>query len=419
MKILMVNKFLYPKGGAESYMLNLAEELKRNGHEVEYFGMYDEKNTVGNSLGLYTKNMDFHSNGAERLLYPFKILYSFEAKRKIGRVIDSFKPDIVHMNNINFQLTPSMVSAVKKRGIPLVQTVHDYQMICPNHLLYNFSENKPCERCVNGSKLNCFKYKCIHQSRIKSLLGTLEAWLYKLLETYKAVDLYICPSRFLENKLKKSAGFYNEKTFMLHNFINVNETTKSQPAPKESYIVFIGRFSEEKGVELLVQTAQLLSDVNFTAVGSGPCDNMLKNIKNIHLTGFLTGDKLTEVTKNAKALIVPSICYENCPLSILEAHALGVPVITMNSGGMAELAEDGVTGTLANEPTAKSVADAVKRLICDEKKYNKIKENCEKRKKEILSSEKYCEILEDIYKTLIGGGAERGTAKGQHNRSHI
>ena len=149
----MVNKFLYPRGGCETYMLNLAEELKAKGHEVEYFGMYDEKNTVGNSLGLYTTNMDFHDAGLEKFLYPFRIIFSTEAKKKLGRLLDEFKPDVVHMNNINFQLTPSVIYAVKKRNIPLVQTVHDYQMICPNHLLYSFGEVKPCERCINGSKL--------------------------------------------------------------------------------------------------------------------------------------------------------------------------------------------------------------------------------------------------------------------------
>ena len=153
----MVNKFLYPRGGCETYMLKLSEELKRQGHEIEFFGMYDEKNTVGNSENLYTTNMDFHSTGIARFFYPFKIIYSFEAFKKIGKVLDSFKPDIVHMNNINFQLTPSIIYAIKKRNIPLVQTVHDYQMICPNHLLYSLEEAKPCERCINGSKFNCFK----------------------------------------------------------------------------------------------------------------------------------------------------------------------------------------------------------------------------------------------------------------------
>ena len=101
-------------------MLKLADRLRELGHTVEYFGMYDAKNTVGNGAGMYTSNMDFHSKGLARFLYPFKILYSLEAYRKIGQVLDQFQPDVVHMNNINFQLTPSIFYAIKKRNIPLV-----------------------------------------------------------------------------------------------------------------------------------------------------------------------------------------------------------------------------------------------------------------------------------------------------------
>ena len=191
MRILMVNKFLYPRGGSESYMLSLGEHLQSLGHQVEYFGMFDEKNTVSNSADLYTQNMDFHSNGLSRFLYPFKIIYSLEAKRKIIKVIDEFKPDIIHMNNINFQLTPSIIYGAKKRKIPVVQTVHDYQMICPNHLLYNFDKNEPCEKCLKGSHMNCIKNKCIHGSLVKSILGVIETKVYSLFNAYKKVDLFI------------------------------------------------------------------------------------------------------------------------------------------------------------------------------------------------------------------------------------
>ena len=118
MKILMVNKFLYPRGGAETYMLRIGEELTRRGHQVEYFGMYDEKNTVGNAEGLTTVNMDFHASGAEKLLYPFRIIYSGEARRKMRQVIDRFHPDIIHFNNINFQLTPSVILAGAEKKYP-------------------------------------------------------------------------------------------------------------------------------------------------------------------------------------------------------------------------------------------------------------------------------------------------------------
>lgn len=401
MKILMVNKFLYPRGGSESYMLYLAEHLKRSGHEVEFFGMYDEQNTVGNSKGLYTQNMDFHSKGLARFLYPFKIIYSFEAKKKIMQVIDHFKPDIVHMNNINFQLTPSIIYGVKKKGVPLVQTVHDYQMICPNHLLYNFDKNCPCEKCVYGSHLSCIKNKCIHASTVKSILGVIEAKLYSLLRTYKKVDLFVCPSNFLENKLLSAKDYYKGKTKTIHNFINkekfahVNEET--QP-----YIVFVGRLSKEKGIENIAGAAKLLPQYEFVIAGSGPDEDILKNIKNVRLAGFLNGKELTDLMGRAKVLLLPSVCYENCPLSILEAHCMGVPVVTMNSGGMAELVKDGVTGTLVDEPTAEGIARKLKETLENEEYYNTLKANCKSEKENVLSVESYTEILLEEYEKLIG-----------------
>ncbi len=400
MRILMVNKFLYPRGGSESYMLSLGEHLQSLGHQVEYFGMFDEKNTVSNSADLYTQNMDFHSNGLSRFLYPFKIIYSLEAKRKIIKVIDEFKPDIIHMNNINFQLTPSIIYGAKKRKIPVVQTVHDYQMICPNHLLYNFDKNEPCEKCLKGSHMNCIKNKCIHGSLVKSILGVIEAKVYSFFNAYKKVDLFICPSNFLENKLLNTKKFYKGKTYTIHNFINKKEFS-GKPAETEAYIVFVGRLSKEKGVENIAKVAKLLPQYTFKIAGNGPDEGLLYNIDNVKMQGFLTGEKLTQLMANAKLLLLPSVCYENCPLSILEAHSLGVPVVTMNSGGMAELVKDGITGSLVNEPTAKAIAEKIKETIENEAYYKTLKENCKNEKENILSVEDYCDILIEKYEKLI------------------
>ena len=220
MKILMVNKFLYPRGGAETYMLRIGEELTRRGHQVEYFGMYDEKNTVGNAEGLTTVNMDFHASGAEKLLYPFRIIYSGEARRKMRQVIDRFHPDIIHFNNINFQLTPSVILAGAEKNIPMVQTVHDLQMLCPNHMMMEFGTWKLCEECSGKKcKMACVRKKCIHGSRAKSLIGAIEGTIYTSSHVYDRVARYICPSRFIEEKLL-TVPRYAGKTTMIHNFLS-------------------------------------------------------------------------------------------------------------------------------------------------------------------------------------------------------
>lgn len=238
MKILMVNKFLYPRGGAETYMLRIGEELTRRGHQVEYFGMYDEKNTVGNAEGLTTVNMDFHASGAEKLLYPFRIIYSGEARRKMRQVIDRFHPDIIHFNNINFQLTPSVILAGAEKNIPMVQTVHDLQMLCPNHMMMEFGTWKLCEECSGKKcKMACVRKKCIHGSRAKSLIGAIEGTIYTSSHVYDRVARYICPSRFIEEKLL-TVPRYAGKTTMIHNFLS---KTAEIDVPKGDYVLYFGR----------------------------------------------------------------------------------------------------------------------------------------------------------------------------------
>ncbi len=394
MRILMVNKFLYPRGGAETYMLKIGDYLARMGHEVEYFGMYDDRNTVGNSAGQYTGNMDFHSGSLSRLTYPFRILYSLEARNKIGEVLDTFKPDVVHMNNINFQLTPSIIDAIHARGIPVVQTVHDYQMVCPNHLLYNLQEKKVCQRCVEGSKWNCTKYKCIHGSRVKSILGTIEAMLYRRHNAYAYVDRFICPSHFLESRLLAGDKRFAGKTIAIHNYIELPEIRERVDG---GYIAFAGRLSMEKGVLLLAEAAKRLPEYKFVVMGSGDERVHLEGIENVQLTGFLTGEALISTIANASLLVVPSICYENCPLSILEAQAMGIPVVTMNMGGMAELTQDGVTGVLVDRVEPDALADAIRALMSDPEKRKEMSKNCLAQREQMITIDHYCRRIESIY----------------------
>ena len=399
MKILMVNKFLYPRGGAETYMLKIGGHLAEMGHEVQYFGMYDEKNTVGNSAGIYTGNMDFHSKSISRLLYPFRILYSLEARKRIRQVLEDFQPDVVHLNNINFQLTPSILDAIHSSGIPVVQTVHDYQMVCPNHLLYNLEHHTTCERCIQGSKWNCARYKCIHSSRVKSILGTMEALLYRRHKAYTYVDKFICPSRFLESRLLAGDRRFAGKTAAIHNYIEIPDL---QEQKDRGYIAFAGRLSMEKGVRLLAEAARKLPEYKFVVMGRGDEAEQLQNIPNVELAGFLTGEAFIRTMSQASTVVVPSICYENCPLSILEAQAMGVPVVTMNAGGMAELVDDQVTGLLVDRADADALADTIREMMRNPERRAKMKENCLSKRDEMITLETYCQKLVEIYAEVRG-----------------
>lgn len=399
MKILMVNKFLYPKGGAETYFLKIGNYLQENGHEVQYFGMYDKKNTMKNNAEIYTSNVDFHNAGIEKILYPFKIVYSKEAKQKIKKVIEDFKPDIIHMNNINFQLTPSIIDAAYEMNVPVVQTVHDYQMICPNHLLFNPNTNEICEKCIKGSKWNCTKRNCIHGSKVKSIIGSIEGVLYnKIKNSYKKVEKFICPSYFLENKLLAASDIYKNKTIAIHNFIELKELNSYK---KDNYVLFFGRLSEEKGLAIFLECCKKLPNIKFKIAGTGPLDYMCKGINNVDFVGFKTGKELEELIAKAKFSVYPSIWYENCPLSILESESLGTPVITAKHGGMMELVEDNETGVLVTNINEENLRKAINDLYNNQELINIMSKNCIEKREKMISLEQYCKKILDIYNQII------------------
>lgn len=345
MKILMINKFLYPNGGSETYIFKLGDYLKSQGHDVQYFGMEHEGRCVGNNVEAYTSDMDFHGGSKlSKLTYPLKIIYSSEARKQIRKVLEDFKPDVCHLNNFTYQITPSVILEIKKWNskCKIVFTAHDYNLVCPNHMLNNPNTHQNCEKCLGGHYINCAKNKCIHSSYAKSLIGTLEAMFWNKKGTYKYIDKVICCSEFMKTKMDTNPVF-KDKTVALHNFIDKVEWKDTE---KKDYILYFGRFSEEKGIGTLIDVCKELKDVKFIFAGTGPLENEIKNIQNIKNVGFQTGDSLEKLIREAKFSIYPSEWYENCPFSVMESQMYGTPVLGANIGGIPELIQFGKTGEL-------------------------------------------------------------------------
>lgn len=404
MKILMVNKFLYPNGGSETYIFQLGEQLQKEGHEVQYFGMEHRKRIVGNRVESYTTNMDFHTGKLQKLLYPFKIIYSIEARKKIRLVLNDFDPDVVHLNNINFQITPSILYEIRsyekkqKKRVKIVFTAHDYQWVCPNHMMMIPSSGELCFACQGGKFGACTKNKCIHNSRVKSLLGTIEAQYYKWRKTYDMVDTIICPSEFMKKQLDTNP-LLASKTVMMHNFLPKAEQEdwgELRTILPGDYVLYFGRFSEEKGVNTLVEVCRNLPEICFVFAGTGPLDEKITELPNSRNVGFVRGKALQKLISEAAFSVYPSEWYENCPFSVMETQLYGTPVIASNLGGTPELVQDGVTGELFEAGNAKLLQEKIEKLWTQPELRRQYKENCKDIKFDTI--EEYCDkIVRKVY----------------------
>ena len=401
MKVLMVNKFLFSKGGAETYMFELAKALEKDGCEVQFFGMDSSERCGSNRLDLYVDEIDYRNISAvKKLLSPVKTVYSKEAASKIGAVLDDFRPDIVHLNNINFQLTPSIIYEIKKRNIPLVQTVHDVQIACPNHRMYIEQRESVCSECLDCGYRRCIKNKCVQGSALKSAVAAFESAYYHKKDTYNLVDKYICPSEFIAQRIIKG-GVDKDRITVLHNYSPAIADFKAEKSD-EKYILYFGRISVEKGLKLLFDVMEELPEVKLVIAGTGPLEEELKSrgLNNVEFKGFKSGEELYSLIAGARASVYPSQWYENCPMSVIESINLGTPVITCDIGGTKELIEDGKNGIIYKADDKAELKSAIEKIYSDDSLEEEMSRYCsENGCTDTLDI--YAQKTKEIYKDLI------------------
>ena len=412
MKILMVNKFLYPNGGSETYIFKLGDYLKSHGHEVQYFGMEHEGRIVGNRVNAYTSDMDFHGGSKlSKLAYPIKTIYSAEARKKIRLVLDDFQPDVVHLNNFTYQITPSVILEIVKwrkesqHHCRIIFTAHDYNLVCPNHMLNNPNTKENCEKCLGGHFINCTKGKCIHGSVSKSAIGTLEGYYWKIRWTYKYISAVVCCSEFMKKKMDTNPLFAG-KTIALHNFIDKVEWKDIE---KKNYVLYFGRFSEEKGIGTLIDVCKSLPDIQFIFAGTGPLEDKIKGVPNIKNVGFKIGLELEMLVREARFSIYPSEWYENCPFSVMESQMYGTPVLGADIGGIPELIQVGETGELFRPGDKADLKRKIVELWSDQAKTAEYSRNCKDISFDDIDT--YYKKIMKIYSGKKKSAAARGVSR--------
>ena len=368
MKILLVNKYHYVKGGSETYYFGLANLLTKLGHEVIFFAMADKNNHPCKDEQFFVSNVDFNGKTSkmQKIKAGFRVLYSFEAKKSISALIEKEKPDIVHINLVHRHITLSIIRAIKKYNIPIVYTVHDLNCVCPNHeMLVN---GKVCELCLKGKYRNCIKQKCVKGSTVKSALGAIEAINYKRMKIYDDIDLYITPSYFYKKKLEES-GIIHPEIVHIKNFLPLDTKFKNDNEDK-NYLLYFGRISEEKGIITLLKAMEKLqSNTPLYILGTGALEEQVKEYIKAHnleekvkMFGFKSGDELKKFVAQAKCIILPSEWYENGPYAIMEAMSQGKPVIVSRFGGLPEIVEDQKTGFICNPFDSEDLKNCIEKV---------------------------------------------------------
>ena len=447
MRILLVNKYFYRKGGAETYFFALAEGLKELGHEVAFFSMKHPNNEPSRWSKFFVSEKDYvgEISAFKKVQEASTLIYSFEAKRKFEALLEEFKPDIIHMNNVHRQLTLSILDApyLKKHHVPVVYTAHDYILLCPAYTMVN-GRGEVCDACLDRHFMHATKNVCVKGSRAKSALATMEAEFLKFHHSYDMIDLIIAPSQFMKNKLDE--GGFAGKTVAMQNFLTdsqmamgtrVANTHKFEDAQAGArpYFLFFGRLSKEKGILTLVKAFlqaaglgkgagsetgtgaghnEVLPDTwDLRIVGDGPEREVIEQliasagpqaVSRIHLLGYKNGEDLQREVGNARFSVLSSEWRENMPYSGLESLAAKTPVIGAQIGGIPELVVEDETGFAFESGNVSVLTDAlIKASHAGENDYQIMQQACTKYVNERCEQSQYVRQLEDSYRRIARG----------------
>lgn len=363
LNVLTVNKFYWRKGGSEAVFFGEKELLESHGHNVWPFSMQSADNIESDFSQYFVDEVDYDSpKTSDKLKNATKIIYSFDARKKMDTLLGDYLPDIAHFHIFQHQISVSAFSPLRKRDIPIVLTVHDLKPMCANYRMY--VNGSVCEACKGGKYFNCLKNRCSQGSLGKSLINTVEMYFHHARGYYDWVDKYIVLSRFFRDKMIEW-GFPESKISYLPNYVTCPQITT--PRTEGDYVLYFGRLSDEKGIDQILDEAKKNSDIPHILAGTGPAEEELKarvkeeKIDNAKFVGFQSGQALDDLIANARLTVISSVVYENCPMSVLESFAHGRPAVGARMGGIPELIEEGVDGAIFEGGNSEQFAAAVRR----------------------------------------------------------
>jgi len=367
MNVLLVNSFYYNRGGDCTYFFSLKELLGKKGHKVVVFSMQHPENFNSEYAHYFVSHIDYVEEAKKKTLGSrLKVLrrtvYSQEAKEKIEQLMRDEMPDIAHLQSIHHHITPSILYPLKKHRIPIIWTLHDFAIMCPNTTFY--CRGKICERCKRIRYYWPSLMRCKKNSFMASTMAAIENVLHRIMKVYDLVDFFITPSQFLRNKLIEY-GFERDKILHINNFLNISSFNNKEHA--DNYYLFVGRLSEEKGLKTLIDAAFQARTMRLKIIGTGPLEKELMHYAKskdepgiVEFMGHVSRTDALQQLSKSSFVVVPSEWYENLPYSILETFACQKPVIASRIGGIPALVADGVTGLLFEPSDARDLAAKIR-----------------------------------------------------------
>ena len=364
----MAHKFYYEKAGAEAYVLRLTRLLEAAGHTVIPFAMRHPANLPSPYAKHFVSQVEFR--GRRNLFTDVgraaRVIWSTEARAKLEGLLREEKIDVAHLHNIAHQLSPSILGPLARRSIPIVQTMHDYKLLCP---VYTFrSRGEVCERCKAGRYWNAVVRRCNADSLPLSLTSAAEAAVHRALHSYRHVHVFHCPSLFEMSKMLEH-GVPRERLAFVPHFVDASAYVPSFGGG--TYALFAGRLSEEKGLFTLLEAHRRTPGLRLVIAGDGPLREALEarvsgeQRERLTFAGHLSGEAYDRAWAEAACLVLPSEWYEVRPMVIHEASARGKAVVTTRLGTIPEIVEDGVTGLLVPPGAPDALGKAMLSLVDD------------------------------------------------------
>jgi len=406
LKVLLANKFFYRKGGGEVYLFDVMALLQAHGHQVIPFAMRHELNPASDYDSFFVDSVNFDEQNSWRgdFRKALSILYSLEAKRKIEALLDLTRPDIAHIHNIYHQISPSILPVLKRRGLPVVMTVHDLKLLCPNYKMR--THGAICERCKPRRFYQAVLHRCVKDSILASAVCAVESYLHHYSRVYESnVDEFITPSRFYQRKLVEW-GIPEKKIVFIPNFTRLDRFVPGYGG--EDYFVYFGRLAEEKGLLTLVEAMRRIRRGTLFIVGDGPLSSVLQDainkyrLQNVRLTGFKRDAELASLIRGARFTVFPSEWYENCSMALIESYAWGKPVIGSNIGGIPEMIEEGKTGLLFEAFNVEDLAAKIRYLHSNPSLASEMGKNARMKAEQEYSPQAHYSKLIDVYSKMNG-----------------